>query len=304
VETATLLTPLLADAGFRLLRSGPAGRRAAAALGAGGAIFLGLFALHNWAITGSPLLQARFAEGAEVSNAVAGTLWHRFGSNAGYSVFLILIWCLGPLCWAAALGCRDRFTRLLGLGILADLLVACFHDFPGIHVVGPIHYSEVAVPLVILTVHGLARLRAQLVWAGSSFRIPASLLAALVVLALGTFDLHHAAALRRQAFLQARFYSGIEAAVAAAGAARAVVLAPQFGRSWASTPLGAIGSWVFEWRRARPDLSDPILILHDRPELEPELRRRFPDRAFFRFRPLAVSPFFQVTALAPADTAR
>ena len=48
----------------------------------------------------------------------------------------------------------DHFTRLLGLGVLTDLLLALFHTNMGLHSVGPIHYSECAVPLTVIAVHG------------------------------------------------------------------------------------------------------------------------------------------------------
>ena len=54
---------------------------------------------------------------------------------------------------------------------------------------------------------------------------------------------------------------------------KALILAPQFGSLWvANDYFRSIGSWVFEWRRAKPDLSDKTLILHDLPNVEQKLR--------------------------------
>jgi hypothetical protein len=43
-----------------------------------------------------------------------------------------------------------------------------------------------------------------------------------------------------------------------------------------------VGSYVGDWRRPSLDYSDRVIVLLDAPGVEPALRTRFPDRAFYR----------------------
>ena len=112
------------------------------------------------------------------------------------------------------------------------------------------------------------------------------------------FNFWQCHALNPQALIQNYVYGFIENGLREAGVDKAVILAPQFGCLWlANEYFRSIGSWVFEWRRARPDLSDKILILHDLPNVEQELRKQFPDRPFFRLRNSPKAPYLELTPL-------
>jgi len=59
-----------------------------------------------------------------------------------------------------------------------------------------------------------------------------------------------------------------------------------------------IGTQVFEWRRPRLDLSDGVLILHDRPDVEPWLRERMSERSLYRIELRPEAPY---ALLRPLD---
>jgi len=297
LEIACLSFPLLADRLIRAVRREPGSPRAVAGLLLGGAVPLVAFALHNWQITGDPLLPPRFDSGAIVwFQTEAASLWSRFGANTSYNVFMLTIWFLGPLgVLLVSLGAMtDRFTRLLGLGVLTVLGLGLFHDDHGLHIVGPIHYSECVVPLSILAVHGLANLVDRCRSLGLGLRQLASMIFAALVLGLGSFNALHTSALHRQAMVQDTVYGFVENS----GIHHAVVLAPQFFPTWmAIPPLREVGTFVLSWRHVRPDLSDDVMFLGDGPGMEGRLRRTFRDRAFFRLSVLDEPPYLQLEPL-------
>jgi hypothetical protein len=256
-----------------------------------------LMLAHAYAVTGHPLLPPRLTETHDVQ---AVTLWVRFGSNLAYNLLMLAVWFLGPLglILVSAGVLTDTFTRLLGLGVVTDLLLALFHTNLGIHTVGPIHYSECAVPLTVIAVHGLANLvRGARAHAFDPRALACAFLLAIVV-GLGIFNAGHAFGLRDQARVQREIYEWIALGVERSGAGRAVVLAPQFAEIWSRVPwMREVGTWVFEWRRPRLDLSERILIVHDRPGVEDWLRERMPDRRLFRISVRDAMPYALLTAV-------
>jgi hypothetical protein len=216
-----------------------------------------------------------------------------------YNTFMLAIWFLGPLgiVLVAAGMMTDHFTRLLGLGVVTDLLLALFHTNLGIHSFGPIHYSECAVPLTIISVHGLANLLRGARDHRFDLRSIASAFTLALVVGLGIFNATHALALREQARIQRDIYVWIDRAVSEPGGKKAVVLAPQFAEIWSRVPwMREVGTWVFEWRRPRLDLTDGVLILHDRPGVEGWLRERLPDRRVFRIGLREETPYAVLSA--------
>ena len=261
---------------------------------------LALFFLYNFLITGDALFPPRFSAEGPAQTLMRGSLWNRFGANTSYNVFMLAIWFLGPL-GILLIGfglLADKFTRLLSLGVGAMLAAGLFHDNQGLHVVGPIHYSECVVPLTIIAVYGLVGIKEKLRRRKISFLIPASVLVCVLVLGLGFFNFWHCQALNRQALIQNYIYGFIENSLQEKKVDKALILAPQFGSLWvANDYFRSIGSWVFEWRRAKPDLSDKTLILHDLPKIEEKLKQQFSDRRFFRLRNSQQAPYFELIPL-------
>jgi hypothetical protein len=223
-------------------------------------------------------------------------LWNRFGANTSYNLFMLSIWFLGPLglLLVAAGATVDSFTRRLGLGVVAVLGLGLLHDDHGIHSVGPIHYSECVVPLVFLSVAGLKRITDGLRGWGANIEILACCAAAALVIGLGTFNGWNALALREHAQAQHGIYGFLENSKIS----HAVVLADQYGRTWAGIPdRKRLGSWVFEWRPPKPDFSDDILIFHMKRGVIPAVRSAFPDREIYELRSQGVKPFLKLKRL-------
>jgi hypothetical protein len=299
LEVIFFSAPIAVWALFRAIRRTPEYRMAPAGLLLGAVPFVAIFIWHSYAMTGNPLLPARFAVPAN-TDVISGSLWNRFGDNVTYNTFMLAVWFLGPLglVLVAAGALTDRFTSLLGICVAADLCLAFFHDNPGLHIVGPIHYSECAVPLTIIATHGLANLlRGARRHLFDARGLSASIAAALV-LGLGTFTLVQALALRDQAAIQRDVYGTIEQAVRDPGGRKAVVLTPWLFAVVGSVPrMRDVGTWVHDWRRPRLDLNDDVLFLRDVRDVEAALRAQFPDRRFFRIRRDPRSPVLLLVPL-------
>ncbi len=307
LETIFFSVPLLAWAAIQTVRRAPGYSRALAALVLGGLVPVLLMLAHAYAVTGNPFIPPRLDDPAAMpQDLMTDALWYRFGANTGYNTFMLAIWFLGPLgivLFAAGV-MTDRFTRLLGLGVVTGLGLTLLHTNMGLHSVGPIHYSELVVPLAIIAVHGLA----NLLRAARDHRIDplpiASGVAVALLVGLGIFNVKHAAALQEQAGIQAAVYQWVELSRPDPHGPKVVVLAPQFGTTWIHLPgMARVGSWVFEWRRPHPDLSDDLVILHDLAGLETTVRERFPDRTFYRLVLVAGPPFAALVPLGGAPGA-
>jgi len=296
-EVAFFSAPLLAWAVAQSLRHRPPYARAVQGLAVGALLPVLLMLAHAYAVTGHPLLPPRMTESHDVA---AVTLWTRFGSNLAYNLLMLAVWFLGPLglILVAAGVMTDTFTRLLGLGVATALLLTLFHTNVGIHTVGPIHYSECAVPLTVIAVHGLANLVRGARAHGLDPRPLACAFALAIVVGLGIFNVGHAFGLRDQARVQQDVYDWIERGVRASTKDQAVVLAPQFAEIWSRVPwMREVGTWVFEWRRPRLDLTEGVLIVHDRPGVEGWLRERLPDRRIYRIALREEMPYAVLTAI-------
>jgi hypothetical protein len=244
---------------------------------------------YHLAASGSPL-PMRFSGVNEIEKTFTtapsfelSTLWSRFGYNLSYNLLALAVSFLGPLglLLVAAGAGFDRTTLALSAGVGIHLLIALLHDNRGLHCVGPIHYSEAAVPLTLVAIAGLRRLVRWLEGAGVPRATSASVLVAYLIAPLLLFTMWNAAPLRRQASLQEDVYATLESDVERRPA---VLLTPQFATVWGSDPrLRRGGSWVFVWRRARPDWSEPILILEDGQDAAAAAAAAFPDRSIYRF---------------------
>jgi hypothetical protein len=301
VETTALLSPLLADFAFRTLSSKPRDRRPLGFFFLGAVLPLALFALYNHLVTGNFALPPRFfMEGP--GDMIAGeSLLNRFGANTGYNLFMLSIWFLGPLGAAAVIfgTGKSKLTRLLGIGVGLNLLAGLLHDNHGIHIVGPIHYSECAVPLTVIALAGLMTIKDKLAKAGLAAPVFAAAISGLLVFGMGTFIAWQSGALNHQARIQSDIYGLIDRELEARGATTAVVIAPRFADVWRSIPeFRDRGSWVFEWRRPRPDLSDKVLIVQPIPDAASIFRTKFPGRPIYRLTILPRPPYL---VLAPAE---
>lgn len=296
IEITTLSAPLVFGIALDLSRKKTTFREIFWIL-LGSLPFLFIFFSHSWLVTHS-LIPPRHNSGIIANNFIPQSTWVRFGTNAGYNLFMLAVWFLGPLglILVSAGVLRDSLTRRLGMGVAAGLAVGLIHDVTGIHAVGPIHYSECAVPLTVIAGYGLAHITRKLRDFGIQPFAIAMTTTALVI-GLGIFNCIHAISLNRQTEIQSFSYDALEQRIPP-GEGSVVVLAPQFAKIWLQSPaFRETRSWVFEWRKPKPDFSDRILILNDVEGKEDEIRKAFPGRKILRMKPSPDEPFFQLTPL-------
>lgn len=254
--------------------------------------WVGLFAWYNQQVTGLWYLQARFAPGVtSFTSWDAQSPWERLGFNLGFNVVMLSVWFMGVPATAAVAGafCRARpVTIVLGAAVVCDLALTLAHDNVGVHSVGPIHYSECAVPLALLCTAGLLR---GFEWLAAHHlaRAPAGvLLAGYLVLGCGLFNVTNLASFHDQARIQRLPFD----ALASLPVHRALVLAPPPAVLVNTNPLLApVGSWVFQYPPPDPFFRDDVIFARHTADVT-ALRARFPDRTIYRmtYTPAAESP--------------
>ena len=211
---------------------------------------------------------------------------------------MLALWFLGPvgLVLVAAGAGSDRFTRLVAATVVSDLALTMFHDNAGLHIVGPIHYSECAAPLAIVAVYGLRNVLG--LFSEGGLARAAGAIAVAIGVGLPIVTVMQGMALRTQAEVQRVVYDAVERSVREPRSPRAVVLTPWlFSIVNAYPDLGAVGTWVHDWRRPQLDLSDHVLYLRDVPAAVPELRRLFPDRRLYLLQPMREPPYVLIVPL-------
>lgn len=281
-EVVMLSLPLLLGLAIRAVKGE---RRDKSVLGfvvLGAVLPLLAFCLHSRAMTGNAFLPARFSSEAFVSGVTHGGPWNRFGANVSYNSLMLAIWFLGPLgVILVAMGTFfDAFTKQLVLGVVSVLTLGFLHDDHGIHIVGPIHYSECVVPLAIVAAHGAQRL-VVLVKSGSLVVGP---LVGALTLGVLPFTLVQLNALHNQARVQEVVHEFVASSIERPEGTRCVVLVPPFNRVWRAVPeLARVGTWVHEWPRPRPDLQDEMLFLMDAEGSQEIAAEQFPERPIYRF---------------------
>lgn len=272
-----------------------------AGLAIGSAAPLAVFLLHNWAVTGQPLWQARLVgnefqrRGGSISRPKLEAFrslevfTSRFGANVGYNAYRLIVWFAGlPTLLLAPFGARQRFTRLVLAGLLCHLfLLGMLHDNHGVHVVGPTHHGELAPGLAILVVLGLRavvlRLRPVV-----SPRSLACTSASLFLVGLGLFSLWHGLALRESTAVRAKIHAFIDGADLPPGS---ILLLPDPVVFWDRFP-GYQGSWVLGWDEFDPD-ADVLKLRYD-PEALSEVAELYPERKFFLMVPIDEEPHLKI----------
>jgi hypothetical protein len=274
-EGTLLLGPVLVGVGLLKVRARAWGELGALALG--GVPPLLLLLGYDWLWTGElwevPRLSARgFGDFAKDEP----WLW-RFGSNFSFNLLMLLVWglgCLGgPL---VALGAsRAWWCKLEFAGVALLLGLAMFHVIVGIHVVGPIHYSDCAVAWVLLATEGLRRLHG---WGQVHPEARRLLVAVVGALLLGNalFVGHNARQMHRQAQVHATIFGFVEQEMEARKIDRAVIFSPLYIEVWrAVPPLAQVGTFVYDWPFFHPDGSSKVVYLRtpkDAAALEQALR--------------------------------
>lgn len=273
-ETLCLLAPV----GLWLLWKR---RKTAVWLLAGLVPMIAVFAAYNQATTGVWYLQARFAPGVIANPSLRLAMSDRVATNLGWNALMLAVFFLGiPAIAAVIAGLEKKRPMLLAMAAGGALTfgMCLLHDNTGIHAVGPIHLSEVAVPLVLLCTAGLLRAFDWLGEKGVPRAVPAVVLAGYLVIALGAFNLGNLASLRSQATSQAAPQQTLEDNDVhhAIVIARQYLILLQVDKGFAPW-----GSWVLEYPHPSPDMSDDIIWA--KWTADPKaLKAAYPDRAIYR----------------------
>lgn len=243
-----------------------------------------LLAGYNAAVTGSPFrtgyavfaadYRFTFTLGSLPAAAPVAALYELY-----YSLARLNFWLLG---WPVSLALvpfarRTAASLALGAGALATLVSYAVFRIPSINVVGPVHYGELVVPLLVLTAGGLERLAlgADKVLGRPALLRVLSAPVALTAVALVFFWPVYAPSLRQMANVARAPYDLVEQA----GLDSAVVFVQ-------SLPALEVmpGAWVYRHRNNSPDLSDPVLFVNDLGPADARLRAWLPGRKAYRMK--------------------
>lgn len=281
-------------------------------LGVGAMLPIFAFITYNLQVTGT-LLPPRFAQGA-LSIAQGHhrpafaflsdppLLWSRFANNTAYNSMSLSLWFLTPLALPLVwLGARQHaLARASAVSLILSLAISLLHDDYGLHMVGPIHYSEALVPLTLLTVFGARELSLHLSSTVSGQVFGASCLT--LSFFVSSFVSWHAIHLESQAEIHDAIYSYFEDEPLYSNS---VILVPQYAAVWNSVPeFAATGSFVFQWRPVSPSRDEPVIFLHHIPQLVPQLISQFPQRTFFVMVPQKQPPHFAAVPLEQYNAQR
>lgn len=240
-----------------------------------------LFAAYNLGTTGVWYLPARFAPGIVANDFKLFGPWGRIAWNLGNNLVRLNIWLIGPLLMflvPLGLSKRNPVTAVLAGGVALNFLLAIAHNDTGIYIVGPIHYSETAVPLVILSAAGITIMLDACAKHRLSVTRTAALLTAYCAVGLSLFSSTHAQELRKQADNQRLPWK----IFADAGLRNAVVFSDPPNKLYGMRKeLARTGSWVHHFPPPKIDVSDDILVLSKDADVA-EARARFPNRSFYR----------------------
>ena len=248
-----------------------------------GAGAFGLLLAYQNALSGSPFVSgyqtfSRMHHWGLIGRALDATpplpSIHEFMFTLGRMNFWLFGW---PMSLLLILFFRrnDGGRRLLTSVVYVLLLYGAI-SAATIHPVGPVHYSELAVPLVILSASGLERLvelARGAMMPGSAARVVVTAPVAAILCALVTFYPVYGGSLRASADLTRAPYE----LLAERGIDRALV----FVQSLPALHVSPY-SWAYFRRNNSPDLTDPILFVNYLgPEKNKEFMRLFPDRPAF-----------------------
>jgi hypothetical protein len=242
-----------------------------------------VFAGYNGALTGNPLRTGyhvfaaannfTFTVGSLTDVPAPLAMLHELY----YALARINFWLLG---WPVSLLLIPFFKRTalgwaLAAGAAAPVVAYAVARVPSINVVGPVHYGELVVPLLVLSASGLEQLVARTGRATAPLARRAVLYApvALSTVAVLFFWPVYAPTLRLMADIARAPYDLVEEMQLD----NAIVFVQ-------SLPAQEVvpGAWVYRHRNNSPDLSDRVLFVNDRGPDNAKLLAYLPGRAAYR----------------------
>ncbi len=225
--------------------------------------FVLAYGAYNHALTGSPFLTPRSVTWATDAQLLPLSVWHRMGQNLTHNWLMLGVWAGGLFGFPLAyLGLRmshapSKPIRVtLALGALAQLLTALGHENLGIHIVGPIHYSEMIGHLIILMTAGVLELHRLCKVSLKTSR------AVLVVLAGHSLMLVVTGAMYAGSLINiGKLASILPEAVRSQNLHNAIVAAPTNAQIHAMSP-NLSGSWQLVHPPPDPALRDDVIYTY------------------------------------------
>lgn len=258
---------------------------------------VGLAVLHNINVSGVFWQTPRMAENTFPNGAMEADTWafletpsilaRRLADNVLNNIrFGVLYWFGGVGGLFAVNGLsRSRFPLMMVAGMCFHAAVGVLHDNDGVRIVGPIHYSEWVVFLTLLAVFGIRGLVASKYRELVAPLLVSGVITSVLVAGVVSMSIHRSNA------WHSKFLEGIDTQIPR----NSVVLAPRNAYFWRTLPAGTYnGSWVFETRSPKPDLSDERLILRYTTGAETWAQQRFPDRNIYIVKPSSLPPYVEV----------
>ena len=282
-EVATVLAPMALDLLWRARKKHHGTRALAAAAALTSMAGPALMGWWNLQTTGQWTVSARVLLNSSLDDPLWPAVWERLGENLGFNLMMLNLWFLGPLgviLALLALGSGSRLAKVCGAAVACQLLMALLHDSTGIRIVGPIHYSEAAVPLLILAVLGMdraCRLLKQLekTELAPLKSTPIALMTAYL-LSLATWTGVHTGSLIDQAVIHRTPLAAV------ADLKQAIVIADRPPALWFSRQkIQDVSSWLADLPHPDPGLQNEVLFAYPEADIE-LLRRDFPDRRLYR----------------------
>lgn len=276
-ETGFILAPLLLWLAYQCLRDSPNPRKTLVGVICGIVPFIALHLLYNLAITGNAFLPPRFdSEHISAGPLPVFSAFDRVGNHMAHNVMMLAVFALGPLAafgaFLAAFTSDKRVpVGLLGAGVVSVLVLTLAHDNIGIHSVGPIHYSEAFVPILLLFVFFLVSIAEKIPSPLWRRRLVAGV-ASYIAIALTLSSFQQLKALGNQADVTNLPLVALQRQ----NIHNAIIVAPPRPMMYSDD---SAGSWVLDFPPAHP--SDDIIFVRPQANLQ-EVLKIHPQRSFWK----------------------
>ncbi len=274
------------------------------AIVAGAFLPLLIQAFYYQAITGDFWYPPRFARGMHNEDWSIYKLWERFGLNVINNIFLLNVWFLGFIGTISfVFGVKtDWFSKVCAYAILSVISLGLLHDDHGIHSVGPIHYSECVLLLVVICVNGLKRIW-ELLPDQANFRGTfVAIICLFLSIGLTSFTGKYWKSLEKQAIMHKGIFDFITEQhqdilkrLDLPKDVPAIVVAPKYLNLWVVKQENSdTGSFVYDWPMPSPEMSEQILFVRFHDGVVEKLQKQYPNHMLLELLPIEKEPYMSI----------
>ncbi len=247
-------------------------------------LFMVVIGWYNYAMIGDAFTSPRAYYVASLravqdlppfSSFIPEAIIKRIGNHTGFNIFMLSVWFLGPvglplICFAFRW--HSKITVVLTASVVGALALSLAHNNIGIHTVGPIHYSETAIPLLLLATAGILRLADGMALYKLPIQAPLVIFVGYLVLGMGSFLGVYGQSLRGQAELLDIPY----AYVRENEIENAIIVSPN-PHEIARFTKNRYGTWQLQHPHPDPYLRDSVIFTYNQKSIN-DLVRLYPDR--------------------------